>query len=488
VLGVFLVMLAAAVLVRYSGLFASVVDWDESLYAVMAENWLHGALPYDAVWDQHSIGLPALFALILSVFPKSIIALRLSACVAVAVTATSLYFTTRLFDRRALVAAVVVTLYLGWTSRLWGLAANTEIYLNALIAPAMYWVMRDMATAGRGRGAMGRACAAALLFGLALQIKHVVIAETALFIGAFGLSQFQRTGAVPWRLLAAVGGCIILPTAVVIAYFYVHGLANEYIRAVFDSNLVYAIDRPSLSKVLDGFPRSLTLIVAAAITGLAMVVRRPSRAGILLSAWAIAAGVDVALPGQFWPHYFLLMAAPAALLAGFVIARIHLRWTAVAAAGVAAATLLLINPLGIVHDAMKVREITDADAPRAIAERIGRSLGPDDSIFVVNYQPVIYLLSDADVPTRHVFPADWSRRFLAVSGLDPVRELDAVFAKQPNFVVFIEPDWLNMGDEMFTALRGHLAGSYEKAFEVEDRQILVEPVPVQVYRRKAAQG
>jgi hypothetical protein len=137
---------------------------------------------------------------------------------------------------------------------------------------------------------------------------------------------------------------------------------------------------------------------------------------------------------------------------------------------------------------MKVREITDADAPRAIAERIGRSLGPDDSIFVVNYQPVIYLLSDADVPTRHVFPADWSRRFLAVSGLDPVRELDAVFAKQPNFVVFIEPDWLNMGDEMFTALRGHLAGSYEKAFEVEDRQILVEPVPVQVYRRKAAQG
>ena len=29
------------------------LDWDESLYMVMAQRWLSGDLPYISIWDQH---------------------------------------------------------------------------------------------------------------------------------------------------------------------------------------------------------------------------------------------------------------------------------------------------------------------------------------------------------------------------------------------------------------------------------------------------
>lgn len=37
-------------------------DWDESVYVLTADAWLHGGLPYVTVWDQHPIGVPAMIA------------------------------------------------------------------------------------------------------------------------------------------------------------------------------------------------------------------------------------------------------------------------------------------------------------------------------------------------------------------------------------------------------------------------------------------
>ena len=54
--------LALALLLRALSFNVDGLDWDESLYIVMAEQWLHGGLPYGTVWDQHPVGLPALFA------------------------------------------------------------------------------------------------------------------------------------------------------------------------------------------------------------------------------------------------------------------------------------------------------------------------------------------------------------------------------------------------------------------------------------------
>jgi hypothetical protein len=131
-----------------------------------------------------------------------------------------------------------------------------------------------------------------------------------------------------------------------------------------------------------------------------------------------------------------------------------------------------------------VRALGHRDVPEIIADVIGEDLAPEDSIFVFNYQPVLYFLTDARLPTRHVLPADWARRYSAVTGVDPLKELDTVFRARPEYVVFLDTDWIRMGDGVLASLHRHLAG-YEKRFEIMDEQILPEPVMVEVYRRRA---
>ena len=84
---------------RYYFLFPSVIDTDESLYLIIAQHWLRGELPYQSIWDQHSVGLPAFFAIVQSFFVGSVAAIRVTAALAVATIATIVYITARLLER-----------------------------------------------------------------------------------------------------------------------------------------------------------------------------------------------------------------------------------------------------------------------------------------------------------------------------------------------------------------------------------------------------
>ena len=484
VIGVFALCLGLAVLVRYNGLFPSVIDWDVSLYAVMAQHWLQGDLPYEAVWDQHSVGLPALFAAILYVFPKSMVALRLSACVAVAATTTTVYVAARRIDRGWVAPLAAVVLYTAWTARLWGLSGNTEIYLNALIAPAMYMLMCQSEAPPGGTRSIARLCLAALLLGVAFQVKHVALATTALFFGAMLAATLRNGRTYAARALAAAAGCFLLPSLVVTAYFCAEGLAAQYFHAVVVANLVYVTDRPGVADILAHLPRSFIIPIGAIVAAAGIAWKRPDRRVAFVLAWAVAALIDVALPGKFWPHYFLLIMPPAALLAGLAAAAAYRAWGRSFALAVPVLVLLACNPVGVYADSMLTRALGHRDVPEIIAGVIGEDLSPKDSIFVFNYQPVLYFLTGARLPTRHVLPADWAQRYSAVTGVDPLEELDKVFRARPEYVVFLDNDWIRMGNGVLASLHRHLAG-YEKRFEIMDEQILPKPVMVEVYRRRS---
>src|ERR1700737_2859351 len=57
-------LILAALILRAFSFTSTGLDWDESLYIVIAQRWLQGDLPYVAIWDQHPMGLPALFGLV----------------------------------------------------------------------------------------------------------------------------------------------------------------------------------------------------------------------------------------------------------------------------------------------------------------------------------------------------------------------------------------------------------------------------------------
>ncbi|HKT19959.1 MAG TPA: hypothetical protein VJR47_18045 [Stellaceae bacterium] len=488
IMGAFALALGTAVILRYNSFFPSVIDSDESLYAVIAQHWLRGELPYRFTWDQHSIGLPALFAAIEFLFGNSIAAIRVSACVAVAAAATAIYFTSLRLERHRVAAFIAAGFYVAWTTRWWGFPANCELYLNALTVPSLLIVLSELGAATDYARKLRRYCLAALLLGIALQIKQVIIAETALLLATM-VATVDRPRRVKTFLFASF--FIGLPTIVVVGYFWLNGLLAEYFRAVVVSNLIYATSYPSASHLLSRLPHSFILPIGLAILASCLIWKRPTRPHALVVAWIVASAVDLVLPGQFWPHYFLLLLPGASILTGTLVNRLtmdrpwrqqHPRWAACSAV---VAAIVSFNPVGIYRDTVKVKTFARNDVAREIADRIKARISPAETVFVFNYQPIIYFLVGSALPTKHVLPADWGRQFAATAGVQPLRAVEAVFAKKPDFVVVAERDSLQVGNAAEAAFRKYLS-AYTEKFKVVDTLTMPEPVTVKIYRREPA--
>src|ERR1051326_4679060 len=185
-------MLCAALTLRAFTFTTAGLDWDESLYIVMAQNWLHGNLPYVSVWDQHPVGLPALFVAAEWLIPDGLLAARIAALIAVVGTAILLAALLNRFANERLAGIAAGLFYLFYMSRPEGLVGNTEVFNNFIVTAASFLLLEEMArpvAAARGWVVF----LAALLFGVGLQIKYVVIPESIFLCCAF-LFHLWRTG------------------------------------------------------------------------------------------------------------------------------------------------------------------------------------------------------------------------------------------------------------------------------------------------------
>lgn len=486
-----LVILAASfglsLALRYYSLFPSVIDTDESLYLIIAQHWLRGELPYQSIWDQHSVGLPAFFAIVQSFFVGSVAAIRVTAALAVATTATIVYITARLLERQRLASAIAALFYIAWTARWWGLPANCELYLNVLIAGAMYILIAETLSPSPWRRQFFRYCIASLLLGIAVQVKQVTVAETALFFCVLYALHRRSDLHRKASLLASAAFCFLLPSLVVVLYFAAHGLIADYLQAVVFYNVAYLGVHPTLAEVATRVPRSFIVPFAIVIVSTFAIWRSGDGRLRLVLGWAIAATIDAVIPGQFWGHYFILLLPAAAILTGYLATLVERGWPLStmqalrARIVVATAAFLVCNPLGIYSDMMKARDLVASDVPRSIA----RMTGPlrDDYIFVFNYQPIIYFLTAARVPTKHVLPGEWGENYRNAAGVHPIEELDNIFQHDPTYVIFIDSDVVRMGAPVMQRLHDHLS-HYALYGAIVDRRSMPEPLTVEVYKRR----
>ena len=84
---VFLGMALLSVCIRFPFFFRDYIDRDESTFILMAQSWVDGHLPYTQLWDLKPPLVFLFFAVIIYVFGKSFIAIRLFGALAVAVIA-----------------------------------------------------------------------------------------------------------------------------------------------------------------------------------------------------------------------------------------------------------------------------------------------------------------------------------------------------------------------------------------------------------------
>src|SRR5436190_16333181 len=85
-IGFLIFLLSWVLLMRAPTFLVSAVDWDESLYVLIASQWLSGHPPYTTVFEIKPIGIFAIFAAALGAFGESIASIRLLTVIVVCLT------------------------------------------------------------------------------------------------------------------------------------------------------------------------------------------------------------------------------------------------------------------------------------------------------------------------------------------------------------------------------------------------------------------
>lgn len=98
---VLLILFLVAFFIRFPFFFRDYVDRDESTFIIMAQSWVNGHLPYTKLWDLKPPITFLFFAVIIKIFGKSFIAIRLFGTLLVALTALFTYgMTTKITSKK----------------------------------------------------------------------------------------------------------------------------------------------------------------------------------------------------------------------------------------------------------------------------------------------------------------------------------------------------------------------------------------------------
>ncbi len=453
---------ALAMLTRLPAFALSVVDWDESLYFIMAEQWRAGHLPYTTVWDNKPIGIYAVFAAVQTLLGDSPVSMRIVGVLAIAATATLLYRMTRHLLRNLppltaeLSGGFAGALFILTTMSDDGIASNTEIFMEAFTCLGMLWAL----TPG-GRISTGRALAIGFSLGLAFMLKYVAVFDMFAVFGAMTLLPGRsRSG---WARIAAVlrlglvfSAGALAPFVAAVLLYAAHGRFAVFLQASLLSNLRRVAIPVSGDSFLGAFSAQAMLYPALYAALLWLVVslfgrgRAAGRAEVLvLLAWAVTASIGVASGGLYFSHYFIQILPILCVAVGLVAAQ-----AASALRGLPRAAVFALILAGLVTPAVQAgvtlgRMIPIAtrpavgpgplsDTPAAVAADLRPELArtPGETIYVFDGEPVLYSLLGVPLPTPYVFPSFLLSRLLSHTvNIDPLAVLDGIMAKRPLFVI-----------------------------------------------------
>lgn len=487
-----LLLLAAAVLLRAFSFVPAVIDTDEGLYMVQAREWLHGNWPLVGVWDMHPVGAPALFSAFMWLLGELVWVFRLLGLIGTWLTAWALFAIVRFATAPPALGLAAGLLYLAHTTLLGGLATNTEILFAPLVAWSMAFGLRGARRALEHDEAppFYKILAMGLLIGSALAIKPVAVFEGclawALLVGPAllrGLMRWRRVFAyaITYAVLCAT------PTLILGAAYYARGEFDAFVTGTFLAPLRYAGGRVGLADA----SRFSLIVVMILLWAFALVppalIRAPVKRGpvALLRwvavAWFIAATGAVIMPGMYYQHYFLIWLPPLSLLAALGARRL----ARVARPGlVVPAFALLVG--GVALDAWRSSTVPmlysaiglgGPDPVREVAAAIRREIDPGDPVWIVNYHPALYVLSEAGLATRYAFPGQLVGPYWRVTGIDPNEEVERILASNPQVIVVDRGWWPRVRPRIATMIEEALAERYDLASVVyEDRG------PVEVWR------
>jgi 4-amino-4-deoxy-L-arabinose transferase-like glycosyltransferase len=507
---VFVFFSLLSIFLRWSSFYRSMIDWDESLYVLVARAWLDGNPPYTAVWDNKPPGIYFIFSLAISAFGDSILSIRILACLFVAVTCFFLYKTGELIeDHGRKIGLLAGSLYAIATLCNGGMASNTELFFVAFVVGGFYVFFAD-SYAGRNLSAKYplKLFLIGLLLGIAFEIKYVVLfdfwALAAILIFTFFIrSQFRQKYLLILKALLFLGVGFALPFVLVSAGFWLIGHFDDYIYANFTANKLRTVSLGfSANTLISGFIHQIKsnsffwLSLPSAIAYLFIAKSRPAGEKWLISCFviwffAILLGVCTVFRGPLYDHYFLQFAPIFCFISAYLLVRLlfssakrfeqlQLKRYAILAA-ILIGLILTTEAIDVLEANAKyvyfrhVKGIRNwEDTPALIADYLKPRITPNDYIYMVNDAPIVYFLADAKIPTRYAFPPFLLLRkdLPNITGVSPVKELDLILRKRPEYIIkrrnVNNPNYVSENRIFLDKLSQALSQNYENEASIKE--------------------
>jgi len=389
------------------------LERDEGLYAYVGQVILDGGLPYRDAIDHKPPGIHYLYAAMIALAGPTVEAIRLLTALYTLMTVSAVYWCgRRLWDVETGLAAACCYGVFSSLPLLHGSSSNTEVFMALPVALAVScWFKGDSTGLRRYFALSGLAVVSALL------IKTVVLPVTLLLAA---LTVARRRGS---RKCLGNLAAFLLPQlfcgGMVIGYFVAQGAWADFFHWNITFNRNYgnigvAGHLAGIGAVLPKLAEHLYLWVVALPTAGWLMLRARSVPHLLVVLLLVATLIGVAMPGQYFPHYFIQTLFPLSLLAGYGLTRLAratgwqrpagLALAATAFAGLVALEwryFLVYTPEEV--SIQKYGMDNFVKVPR-IARYIRERTRPDETIFLWGFESELYFLTDRRAPNP--FTAD----------------------------------------------------------------------------------
>ncbi len=431
-------LLLAAIILRAQTFGNPVIEFDEQYYLLVGERMLHGALPYVDIWDRKPLGLFtvfAAFAWIGRLFGgDGLLASQIGGVLAALATAELIRRMALRIGADGFAAIMAGLAYIIWLNLAQGEGTQASVFYTPLVAGASFLVQRRGPHFTRdGVGAMA-------LVGLAIQMKYTAAAEGFLF-GLWLIALALRRGwSVPKTLVwAAVWASLaLLPTLLVLAYYWHLGALDAFVFANFQSQFLRVPDE--LSVMGEDLLGSAAILLLPVIMQLASWRQKEMRKWHFEWQWLAVALAAILLVGAYSPHYFIPLLAPLFV----VLAPAFQRWRKIGAA------MLVVGALAGQY---LLHHYEETKGGRAEAMAMVDAIGPvPNCLYVHDGFPALYRLTGSCLPTPFAFPGSLNMANEAQAlGVDSREEVERIFANKPDAVVTDLPAY-NRGNPVTRAI------------------------------------
>jgi 4-amino-4-deoxy-L-arabinose transferase-like glycosyltransferase len=472
-------LLAAAIVfgLRFHTVNQVVVDWDESVYLVVAQDFIHGGSLYVTAWDHKGPLLYLTLAPVVAAANGNIEPVRLFTTAWLLASMWLVFLIARRLvpPERAFIAPLVYGIFFS-LPRFGGLAANAELFMM-LPAAASVWAAVRWIDERRGPAILALS---GLLAGTAILYKPnaaftVAVIPLMIFSRRYGGGNDRPRNAV-LNLALFAAAAAVLP-AIALAAFSLAGSVRAFLGAVFLFNRAYVAGTPfseAWPQLAGFFGWALVgdgLTMLAVVSGVFLLVRgRTSLAQpwqwVLLGGLLVTSLAGVCLGRNLFFHYYLQMALPISLIvaAGAGALRItRTDWKRLAIIALLLGLASAFSP----HRSDAGRRSRTPDEDRVLLEvaaYLDEHGQPSDEIFVLGGDPVIYYLADRKAPTKYFFWLFHAPRWDAILG-STTTTLESFRITPPEWFVY------RRSSPRIPELERFMYANYEKVAEVGDYEI-----------------